>query len=202
MSRNLKTEELLKQLENIEDSDIFHYTNDLFQFLSFYAISPGSEPVTLSLLYYLYKNWSKTPISKKEFITDIKKFIPKDKLFYYINISTINLTKKALQIINNKTSPKIKSKKYKEHFEAFLHKYNISPGKYFVNFENIYKLYLFYNKSKYKTNLLSKQNFKEFIKLYFKKKANETIEWYGINITETEICEKLKTNDKKPNIPQ
>lgn len=76
----LTDEEILALLESEDEVDVvvaqvFDYNDDIVPFLSFYNITPGDTPVSKKLVYKLYKTYSKQPLDKVTFITQVARFV-------------------------------------------------------------------------------------------------------------------------------
>lgn len=147
----INTEDLLAALEKSElpkqiTPEVIEYKNDILPFISFYEITPGAFPVYRKVIYNLYKQWSKDPVSSKVFSLEICKYIfskqkNNTKYYYYINISAFKLAEKSFKLLKKQTIDRKKSPIYQKHFNAFLKHYDIHSGKTYIPFPEIYHLY-------------------------------------------------------------
>jgi len=180
-------EELLKTLEDTKDESIVGVTDDVFSFISTFNILPGNETVLKKALYDLYKSWSKDPISSYKFSLKMTKHFKSHmkgpKHYYELNLSSFQIEKETLTLLEKRTIDKTKFPSWQKHFESFLQHYNINKGKAWVQ---SYVLMHFYDKWCYKNkkrNLLSEVSFFNFCKIYFEYKRNSEsrMMWFGLN---------------------
>ena len=73
LPNNASLEELLKSIEESEEKNVVGITDDVFSFLSHFNILPGENLVLTSVVFDLYKNWSKDPVSRTAFGLKISK---------------------------------------------------------------------------------------------------------------------------------
>lgn len=175
LPNTLTQEELLKILKEdpseIKEED--NQTDDILGFVSFFNLKPGKNLVPKKLIYQLYQYWSKAPISSNNFFNKFTLYFQPTgyghRTSFYLNLESINISKRLLKLIDKHTRIKTKSPTYKRHFESFLNHYKLKAGKIWIE---SYILYYLYDKWTYKIKKkhpLSKEQFYNFCKLYFPK---------------------------------
>lgn len=186
----VQTEELLNLLDEDNTSDEVNYTeykNDILQFISVFNLKPGEEYIKAFTLYSIYKVWSKTPISKTAFYSEICKYFESlNGKGYKINRNAIQLTHEAY-VKFEKKKIRLKSKYWTKHFEDFILYYSIKNGSFWLEDEILYFLYdkYTYERNILNTNRLSKELFFTYADLFFKHKITKTGKVYSVtdNIT-------------------
>lgn len=217
------TQELLDDLNsqqetpNISEEKI-QSQDTLLTFLRFYNIEPGTHPIKARYLYKLYKQFTENPITSIQFNTQIgyylkfvrpsfknnKKIEPSK--YYLINKTVLNLSERALEFIESiDKNPPHKSLDWKAHFDNFLAKYDIKPGKDKYIWVSTTTLYNLYDKWKYEIKRkkgLSRNEFVQFCKIYFEHKQETMSLYYKIDesikdkMSETKARNSL-TNEKE-----
>ena len=71
--KEISDEELLDGLEEEEADEIFH-EDDFLSFLSYYNFQPGEHRVASSVIWTLYKHWSKDPITQDSLYQRLPKY--------------------------------------------------------------------------------------------------------------------------------
>lgn len=212
----LTDEELINILESSKDKDnesfdATSWHNDVIQFLSFYRLKSGNKPITSGILYKLYKQWSKTPLTRMRFTMQTQDFLANKSqgicVYFYLNVSEGSILKKLIKHL--KGTSKIKEKSSKKHFDNFLNKYSIKLGTFFVKDIVLYNLYDKWCYEIKKKMPFSLSQFKAFCKLYFKYKIVDNENWYSVDqsivqfLTEEMIYalknKKVTLYDKKKN---
>lgn len=187
----LKTDELLDLLEEAEKSpepqeqDLSQYKNDILTFLSVFDIKQGTDYIKKNTLYSIYKVWSKRPLWKKDFLTEI------DALFqshgtsgYKINHNAIKLTHDAY--VKFKTEGvKLTSKHWTIHFQGFLEYHALETGDFWIEDDLLFFLYDKYTyitgaDSRHK-GCLKKKDFYKFCDLFLNKKITKYGRVYGLS---------------------
>lgn len=199
MSRNklphqLSEEELLEQLQNEEKdstTEIIDSQDDILSYLAAFNITSGTVKITSSVLYKLYKEWSKNPVERLAFGYRLAEILPKEKERYYlINQDSIFLNKELAKWRVIKKKNKVKSPKWHNHFKAFLNHYGLKKGPVYLEGDMIYWLYdkWEYNRGK-KGHILNRVAFGSFCKLYLgEEKRTAYSRMYGVS---TEIYNHL-----------
>lgn len=194
LPHNISTDDLLASLENAEDTETTEWSNDVPHFLSHFKFEQGQHKVRSSLLYRLYKLYSKAPIRQYDFSVTVSQFIEIRKPYFFLNVKPMRIAK----AVNTKTTQSkrnvVANLTLKKHYEAFIRDVGAKKGTTWVEgviFHEIYRHYCIDNKSK---NKLSYINFIKVSKLYFKKKriGESRAVWFAID---NEIVSRLLTDD-------
>lgn len=180
----LSEEELLKLLENTDNNSgpIFHFQNDVIDFLSFYAIRSGKFKVPCKNLFLLYRRWSKAPLKSAPFtsqMTDLFESKGRHRVVLLLNRSAFDLKNEYNKYL--KRQQKTKRPNWKKHFDAYLNFYSIEKGGLFIKDVVLYNLY---DKWTYKNNSRNPISFFQFVnfcKVYFKVKLINHHHWFAIN---------------------
>jgi hypothetical protein len=164
-------DDLLKALEDDETptlEELISYENDVPIFLSKFKLETGTYLVRASLLYKLYKIFSKNPLPPSEFSYSCGNFIHRAKNNYYkLNISPIKLTKILNPPVNRRD---LSSSAIKTHYEKFLEGTKVTKGtKWFEGFM-LFEIYRFYCIDHKLKKRLRYENFVTISKLYFEHK--------------------------------
>jgi hypothetical protein len=203
---DLEIEDLLAALKESSDSNDELVLSDVASFLSAFKIVPGKHLVRYRLLLELYRLWSKDPVTTEKFEVDVNKFLLGQKYvglkYYYIDQSAFVLSAKAQALLEKRTIDKSKSPRYKRHFESFLNKHSIKPGKYWVESYLLYYLYDMWAGKK----PLAIAPFESLAKLYFqhKRRTDLRLTYFAVdesilNVLPEEHMEQLRQSRKKPN---
>lgn len=209
LANELTTEDLLNTLQ---DNSIQKYRNievtqdNVYNFISFYNFQAGIDKVSQKAIQKLYKKWSKSPITQLKFTTHFNTyFLPYKEgsyTYYLLNESSIDINKKILNDLAKVPKDLTKILKNQRHFEMYLKKFGIVPGKDFVSLEVLYYLYdkWTYEMDK-KKDVLTKYILTIFLGLFFQKKANPKKGkiWFGINMNKLEIETKKKMIEYEEN---
>lgn len=163
--------EIIKQNPaNFGGQTITIINNDIFDFISVYKLTNGENKVSARLLYKLYKQWSKDPLTKLKFayeMTDLFEYYTNcHGNMYLLNQSAISL-KQLLNEIKPEKRLKVNQKRWGEHFQKFLNKYNIKKGSFLIKDVVLYNIY---DKWAYKNKLKSQltlNQFRKFCKVFF-----------------------------------
>lgn len=173
---DIPKEDLLASLEGEEREEILEDVDDVVPFLSHFNIRPGEYPVNKTLLYELYKQWSKNPVTGRRFSVKVGYYIPfkefHRKWCFIINVTAFTLNRKTFDLFNEKPD-KRKSPLYRQHFENFIRKYNLDKEEVWVPG---YVLFHMYDKWTYrikKHHPIGRHNFVQFCNIYFKKKRHK-----------------------------
>lgn len=190
--KEVSIEDLLKALDNKqEDSTDIIVDDVVFLFIQTFNIKCGKNKVSSKLLYDLFKLWNTsetlTPI---KFSMQLSKYFEKpdeNSKFYLLNKEIAEVVKTIQEYsVGTSTAPKanlgVKSKNVHRHFNKFLEKYSIRPGKLYVECDILYHLYdtWCYNK---KIKTLSYTRFKELCIMFFdsKRLSQGSPNWIGVD---------------------
>lgn len=189
-AHTLDTDELLDLLDNkevVEDTTI-EYKNDVLSFISTFALEAGTEKIKQHTLFTIYKVWSKEPLKKTAFLSQMRGYFEittiRHSTAFLINQSAIKLTHAAYKFYSNENF-RLTSKPWAKHFENFLKFHNLSPGKRWIN-GNI--LYFIYDKYCHATGLdknaasyMAKDTFLLYCKVYLEFKTTTKGVLYAIS---------------------
>jgi hypothetical protein len=184
-------EELSKLAESTEDTKteriIEDAGTDVLSFVTFYNLKAGRDVVPQKTIYFLYKEWSKTPLPKKTFEIELSKYLVPNQIggviVYRINKKATEISAKAWELILLKSREATKIPQIKKHFELFCKAYDIKPGDYFVQSFVLYDMYdEFCYKTKKKTHM-GPQEFHNVCEVYFKQKrlTQNKLAWWGLD---------------------
>ena len=133
-----KTSAEEKELIKIEDSS----NDDILEFISFYRIESGEHFVSHHLISKLYCNWSKTPYKVSQFHKIFAFYFPRYKngltWGYLLNTDTLNISKQLFNFLNKS---KFNKKSNTLNLNNFIKKFDIKPGNFRIDKENLYYLY-------------------------------------------------------------
>jgi len=180
---HISTDDLLLALESAEDTETTEWSNDVPYFLSHFKMEQGAYKVRSSLLYSLYRLYSKAPLPQYDFSCTVSQFIQLEKKYFRLNIPPIRIAK----VVNKKkqdTSLNFNANlSIKKHFEAFIRKTQIKKGKTWVEGVILHEIYRHYCiDNKIKTRMIYK-HFIKVSKLYFdiKRIGSSKAVWFNIN---------------------
>lgn len=204
LPNNKTNEELLQELESLKEVEIEDITDrsedSILLFIRFYNIQPGKNKITSKEIYQLYSMWKQGSIeSSRKFHLTLNKYLSSsesvDGKYYYINLDKINLQEKAFDLIKKNKRPAYKKSQIKQHFDNFLNKYSIQPGKdknyIWIHISILFNLYDEWTYSIRKKNPIAKEEFYKFCKLYFEDKMDKNRHTY-IKINELSLTNNLK----------
>jgi len=207
------TQELLNELNTPVESTEEKIQNQdtVITFLRFYNIEPGPHYIKDKYLYKLYKQFTENPVSSVLFQTRMGEYLKSvNPIFrekrkqigkhYLINKKQLNLAEKALEILEKENKkPSHKSIVWKNHFENFLNKYGIKPGKDKYIWVSTNTLYDLYDKWVYeikKRRALSKRELVQFCKIYFEYKRDQAYSfYYKLDETIVQLTKKDKMSE-------
>lgn len=185
----VSVEDLLKfaqsEKEDSSTPEISTESDNVLSFLMAFQIKPGKDKVTGRLFYELYKKWATDPVSKVAFSLKFNMYIAPDNdaRYYSVDRSGFKIGQEVEKYLLANSRPVTKSKTYKNHFEHFLKKYSLKPGKRFVE---VFVLYYLYDKWTYqikKKQPLGPVQFQSLCKLYFKNRriSSSRVAWFGVD---------------------
>ena len=160
--------DLLKALEELRDDDtsneLYSFENDVPAFLSKFKIEAGDYFIKPSLLYKLYKIFTKEHLNQTEFSISAGNFIPRTDYGFKLNISP----QKIIKILNpprNKNN--IAKSSVLKHFVVFLKKMDIKKGNKWVESIVLHEIYRHYCIDNRIHKRLSYENFVSICKMNF-----------------------------------
>lgn len=175
---DISDEELISLIDK-DNSQNNEYRNDVLEFLSAHGFRQGSERIKKSIISDLYKEWSQNPISGHALGLELSRCFECSGNYYHIDKTSISLLNKLFE--KKRSSRKIASKKWKQHFENYLKHYNITPGTFFVKNEVLYNLYDKWTYKNGNKNPLGSDQFLSFCTIHFKVKVARHYHWFGVN---------------------
>ena len=200
-------EELLKELEcesPIEIKPVVKKSN-ILKFLEQFNIEHGYCLIQREILYKLYKQYSDKPMNKRKFYREIQNYLKQVKSSLYINQKSFDLSEKVINLLKPNTKVTSRMIPMQMHFNNFIKKYDLKPGKHPNNiWVSVKTLYDLYDEWVYEIRKKRPLNFYEvlnFCKIYFpksKKDQNDKI-WISLDdsIEETIKARKSYINEKK-----
>lgn len=171
----ISTEDLLKSINTAQDAQesIKEPHSDVTRFLTHYELQSGAYPVRQSVIYRLYRAWSKDPDERYAFGVEAAKYLFSrqigPKYYYLINKDAFKLEDRSYQLLKNRD--KRKSPAYQKHFQNFLNAHSIQKGKIYIP---CYAIHNLYKQWAGKRPALSYGSLFQFLELHFKSKRVET----------------------------
>lgn len=178
---HIDTETLMSQVESevveINQEETVHH--NILEFISFYGIEPGENPIKKRVLYKMYDSWNKSNgYGANYFSLRMSELFKYEKGCYYINLNSLTLTSKAKEVFfKPENTEKAKSKKWKAHLEKFLEEFCIVPGRYTIKQAELYYIYEDWARID-KKRILSIIDFGTFCSYYFKHYKFENYVFY------------------------
>lgn len=169
-------EELLDILKNVSKTDTFdtiEIHDDVANYLLHFKILPGKYLIKSTLLFKLYRHWSKNTVSRSTFSLRMNMYLlgrgQGNNKHYKINQNAFKLTEEIEKIVPrvNKT----KSVFYRQHFEKFINLHNLKKGSFYLEGYILFNLYDKWTYINEMTNPLNEQQFHLFCKLFFNRKV-------------------------------
>ena len=170
-------EELLNELEKSEPTKVVEVKkrtreSDIFKFLTKFNVEPGVNLIERKILYNLYKKYSESPVKEKKFYSQLKNYLKASKSYFHINQKSLDLSERVLNML---TPPSKRSTTkmipLQMHFNNFLKKYDIKPGKkpnhIWVSAKTLYDLYDEWSYGIRKKRPLNYKQFISLCKVYF-----------------------------------
>ena len=172
LPHTLTEDELLSQLKDeSHQTAIESVGNDILLFISTYNIQSGKDRVHKSILYRLYKSWSKYPVSATKFGREISVYFGSAGNWTHINQNALKLSKMAQEAFLKRKRVKTRSPHYKSQVERFMKECDISKGTFWLEAEILFDLYDEWCYSNNRSTQLTVQNLSALLKLYLKYKA-------------------------------
>lgn len=182
----ISIEDLLKELENAKEPEPTVEKevkkrvgeDSLLKFLTEFNIEPGSQKVDRKIIYKLYEQYTSQPLGEQKFYKEISNYLVTTKgkymmyrKFLHINQKSLDLSEKVINYLKPKKRPKTKMIPMQMHFQNFINKFNLKPGKspdnIWVSIRTLYDLYDEWIYKIRKKRPLTFNNFTNFCKLYF-----------------------------------
>lgn len=136
-------EELLAILEGDKD-ELLKYSDDILGFIAHYNLKPGRKPVALSLLYKLYRHWTKTKITRQAFAYRLSQYFASKQVYsrnyYGLSISAFDLSSAIMEKLARETQ-KIPHRQVKS-IKEFLFSNGIRKGNMWVDRAVLYHIYV------------------------------------------------------------
>jgi hypothetical protein len=194
LPHHISTDDLLASLESAEDVETTEWTNDVPHFLSHFKFEQGTNKVRTSLLYKLYKLYSKAPLRQYDFSVTVSQFIELNNNYFSLNTKPVRIAKvvntKVMEPKHNVTT----NMGIKKHYELFLRNTRVKKGTSWVEgliFHEIYRHYCIDKKIKSRMSYI---NFIKIGKLYFTQKriGSSKAVWFAID---NELVSRVLTDD-------
>lgn len=167
LPNTVTTEDLLKALETKEEIIKINEDNDILGFFNFYNIKNGNTKVQFKALFKLYNLWSKQPLGKETFYSMLRMYFRTGRMgdykVAYISVNSLAIGEKTLELLKEKKEDPTKSPARRRHFNNFLEKYHISPGKDLIELE---VLLFLYDKWTYEIKRKTKMAYATIIKMF------------------------------------
>lgn len=198
-------EDLLKALEDVKNDDIsdelISFDNDVPFFLSKFKIENGKYTVRISLLYKLYKIYSKEPLKQNQFTRNVGNFVINDGHYFNINISP----EKIIKILNPpQNRNEIARSAIHKHFTTFVENCKVKKGQKWIEAFLLFEVYRHYCIDKKIHKLMRYENFVSVCKLNFEHRRIGSSKgvWLKLDpeilsILTPELMEKIRERRKK-----
>lgn len=172
-------DELLELVHGLEDEEVQHQEvdsvfKDVRSFVLAINLKPGKNLVPSKLLYKVYKNWSKEPVTKRMFLEVINTLFKtsSNSLYVWLNENSIDISFKLHQKLRLKRKFALASPGHRQHIVKFFNEKEILDGDMWIP---AYVLYHMYDKWCYDNNKrvrFSEYNFKLICRSFFKHNRN------------------------------
>jgi hypothetical protein len=204
-------EELLKLLNELEDSDEeaeYSFDSTILSFVQSFKLQPGKDRILKKQLFRLYRLWNRGihKLDQYNFTREITHYIPHKNDVFLVDKSLLQIAD-FVEKTKKRTRDKYKSKKWREHFTAFLEDTKLEEGTYYIELEIIYFLYQQWRRKTDRRGNIGRRQFIKILDLYFDVKAiaADSNLWVGVNeqiknlITKSEVerWRKTRAKDKK-----
>jgi hypothetical protein len=188
MSSKLPSEISLEELlASIEQETTGDQDSSVLAFINYFKLAQGKYKVRRTTLYNLYRKWTPEPVDSRAFgcvLTNYFELKDSGKIYYYmLNIEPLALTQLAQDQKNAKNWSKSRLPYQRRHFEDFLKKHEIKPGKMYLEG---FLLHYLYDRWTYKNRYLKQLgyvNFSKMCRLYLKheRRTISRISWFGVD---------------------
>lgn len=188
LDTDLSTEELLKALDNKEDT--FVSSDPVFSFIQSFELKPGKTKIKLHLLYDLFKEWNKfSYLTSIQFKNEMAKYFTFSissnirNVVFLLNASIMDIVKHIEKNKKPDSYSHIKYKNNQKRFDKFIEAHDIKPGSLFIESDVFFHIYDTWT---YKNNItitLSYEKFVSICHLYFDDKhfAGSELTWFGVD---------------------
>jgi hypothetical protein len=168
LTSNLELDELLAQLEKAPEADSLKLKDTVTAFLRKHRLVPGEHPVSIALMYDLYKLTESEPRTKRYFTRVVNKLFNGNNKIVHLNQDMYDV----LSTIEKKKEPKRvvvpgRMKNARRQIEGFFRYYSITSGNRSIE---AYVLYHLYDKWVFKkrNKFINENRFTGICKLYLK----------------------------------
>lgn len=161
-----------KEITTVAKEDFTLVGGDVLLFINQYKIEPGKQLVHESIIYNLYKHWSKEPLTRIGFFKKFRIYIPNNQKrphYYNLRKTSLQLSNEVIVFLRDKKKSVSNTKHIKFQFESFISYFNLKPGSTPTDIKvlkYLYGVWTFYKKSK----KVNDKDFTELCNLYFTKK--------------------------------
>ncbi len=207
---NIADEELLKLLDNLDDSDeesVESFDTSVLAFVTTFNLKPGKDRIVKKQLYRLYKLWNKglKKLTQPNFTLELGFYLTHTTNYYMVNKSLFDIASFVKEEKTRKTRNKAKSKHWHNHFKTFLQDTKLEEGTYYIELEILYFLYQQWRTKKHKVGNIGRKQFIKILDIFFDVKAisSGTHLWVGVNeqimnlISKKEVDRWRKTRAKE-----
>lgn len=184
--RNLpdsELEALLDAAENEETAAVVDTTpvqDEVVIFLKHYDINPGEHPVSARILHSVYKLWSKEPKNYHVFKASLSLVLKESdfKEHFDLDKDLKNVWEKMELVKRRKRRRGHMSTRTQQKVDNFFNERSVKPGKFWVDVERVYDLYVSWSGRKN----LGLKRFKELCWGKFEKKRTyDDKEWLRLD---------------------
>lgn len=174
--------------------------DDVFMlFISTFNITPGKHKVHGTVVFQLFKAWSKTLLIHKEFAAKMCKLFVNINGFYLLSNSARKYLYMLLAYTKNSGYIKVDMTTRKKRLERFFKDYNIVPGKLWVP---SHVLFYLYDKWRYNRRIKGRIGYNSFtgmLRLYFQHKETNR---YGLHFRIDESARNLLNDTELAQLKQ
>lgn len=211
---DISTEDILKALSKEAESITgttsirIKRTEIVLSFLNMFDIKPGSDPIDRQILFNLYARYERSQKIKRAkkartFYNKLQDYLKITGSIVYINQKSLDLSERVLNLLKPKERPQLNVMPLQLHFQNFIKKYSIKPGKktnfIWVTATALYDLYDEWAYSIRKKKPLTFVLFCQFSKIYFPttKKDSFSKLWISLDDSITSAIESRMKNEEK-----
>lgn len=163
-------------------TDIKSIHGDVYLFIARFQLNPGESPVSINLIWQLYREWSKSRLAKAKLVNILKHLFPHTKDCFLLNKEMFLVSEELENYLITKVKFKINSDRENKHFTNFLKKHIINDGKEWIDTSTLFQAYKTWVKEIRKSNTLGFEQFNQFCKTYFKFSEQSTLTKVAIDI--------------------
>lgn len=166
-------EDLLAILEGDKDETL-KYSDDILGFITHYNLKAGRKPVSLTLLYRLYTNWSKAKIKRQAFANRFSQYFAGKqvytRVYYGLNISAFDLASAVMEKLARDTQ-KIPQRQIKS-IKSFLYHKGIRPGTFWVERDVLFQIYVNWMYEKGFRSYMRREDFARVMEIFFARRSH------------------------------